>query len=115
MENEYGYYEAAYGEGGKSYTQWAAKMALSQNTGVPWIMCQQWDAPDPVVRISNMKIGTKNEKIFFFGPKLKKIITLGTKIDSSLFYYNNWTCAYDPKRVMIQHVIKMILFCSNDY
>ncbi|KAM0009673.1 putative beta-galactosidase [Helianthus debilis subsp. tardiflorus] len=39
VENEYGYYEAAYGEGGKRYTQWAAKMALSQNIGVPWIMC----------------------------------------------------------------------------
>ncbi|XP_023769105.1 beta-galactosidase 10 [Lactuca sativa] len=53
VENEYGYYEAAYGEGGKSYTQWAAKMALSQNTGVPWIMCQQWDAPDPVINTCN--------------------------------------------------------------
>lgn len=24
-------------------------MALSQNTGIPWIMCEQFDAPDPVV------------------------------------------------------------------
>lgn len=31
---------------------WSAKMALSQNIGVPWIMCQQYDAPDPVVRNS---------------------------------------------------------------
>nr|XP_043627356.1 beta-galactosidase 10 [Erigeron canadensis] len=53
VENEYGYYETAYGEGGKAYTQWAAKMALSQNTGVPWIMCQQWDAPDPVINTCN--------------------------------------------------------------
>jgi hypothetical protein len=30
---------------------WAASMALAQDTGVPWIMCQQPDAPDPVVRI----------------------------------------------------------------
>lgn len=58
VENEYGYYETAYGEGGKTYTQWAAKMALSQNTGVPWIMCQQWDAPDPVV--SNLNRHTLN-------------------------------------------------------
>lgn len=50
VENEYGYYENAYGEGGKRYASWAAKMAVSQNTGVPWIMCQQYDAPDPVVR-----------------------------------------------------------------
>ncbi|XP_076901301.1 beta-galactosidase 3-like [Bidens hawaiensis] len=28
-------------------------MALSQNTGVPWIMCQQWDAPDPVINTCN--------------------------------------------------------------
>lgn len=49
MENEYGFYENAYGEGGKRYALWAAKMALSQNTGIPWIMCEQFDAPDPVV------------------------------------------------------------------
>ncbi|KAI7757809.1 hypothetical protein M8C21_029185 [Ambrosia artemisiifolia] len=53
VENEYGFYEPAYGEGGKLYTQWAAKMALSQNTGVPWIMCQQWDTPDPVINTCN--------------------------------------------------------------
>ncbi|KAK3035261.1 hypothetical protein RJ639_034698 [Escallonia herrerae] len=49
VENEYGFYESAYGEGGKAYALWAAKMALSQNIGVPWIMCQQFDAPEPVV------------------------------------------------------------------
>ncbi|KAM3319362.1 beta-galactosidase 10 [Capsicum chacoense] len=53
VENEYGYYENAYGEGGKRYALWAAKMALSQNTGVPWIMCQQYDAPDPVIDTCN--------------------------------------------------------------
>lgn len=51
IENEYGYYEKFYGEGGKQYAMWAARMAVSQNTGVPWVMCQQWDAPDPVVRL----------------------------------------------------------------
>ena len=50
IENEYGYYESSYGDAGKRYALWAAKMALSQNTGVPWIMCQQWDVPAPVVR-----------------------------------------------------------------
>ncbi|XP_021770810.1 beta-galactosidase 10-like [Chenopodium quinoa] len=28
-------------------------MALSQNIGVPWIMCQQWDKPDPVINTCN--------------------------------------------------------------
>ncbi|KAI5674488.1 hypothetical protein M9H77_14852 [Catharanthus roseus] len=53
VENEYGFYETAYGEGGKRYALWAAKMALSQNTGVPWIMCEQFDAPDPVIDTCN--------------------------------------------------------------
>ncbi|XP_071722520.1 beta-galactosidase 10 [Rutidosis leptorrhynchoides] len=53
VENEYGYYEKFYGEGGKRYAQWSARMAVAQNTGVPWIMCQQWDAPDPVINTCN--------------------------------------------------------------
>ncbi|RVW55025.1 Beta-galactosidase 10 [Vitis vinifera] len=48
VENEYGDTERIYGDGGKPYAMWAANMALSQNIGVPWIMCQQYDAPDPV-------------------------------------------------------------------
>ncbi|KAM7493481.1 hypothetical protein LguiB_028090 [Lonicera macranthoides] len=53
VENEYGFYETAYGEGGKAYALWAANMALSQDIGVPWIMCQQWDAPYPVINTCN--------------------------------------------------------------
>ncbi|KAB1210500.1 Beta-galactosidase 3 [Morella rubra] len=53
IENEYGYYEGAYGDGGKRYAMWAASMAVSQNIGVPWIMCQQWDAPDTVIDTCN--------------------------------------------------------------
>lgn len=49
VENEYGFYESAYGEAGKRYTIWAANMSVSQNTGVPWIMCQQFDPPATVV------------------------------------------------------------------
>ncbi|CAA6663846.1 unnamed protein product [Spirodela intermedia] len=53
IENEYGDTEAAYGDGGKRYAMWAAAMALSQNIGVPWIMCQQYDAPDNVINTCN--------------------------------------------------------------
>uniref|UniRef100_A0A7N0U170 Beta-galactosidase n=1 Tax=Kalanchoe fedtschenkoi TaxID=63787 RepID=A0A7N0U170_KALFE len=53
IENEYGFYQGAYGEKGTSYAMWAAKMAVSQNIGVPWIMCQQNDAPDPVINTCN--------------------------------------------------------------
>lgn len=49
IENEFGPVEWEIGAPGKSYTQWAAKMAVGLNTGVPWIMCKQEDAPDPIV------------------------------------------------------------------
>lgn len=39
------------GAPGKAYSNWAAKMAVGLGTGVPWVMCKQDDAPDPVVRI----------------------------------------------------------------
>ncbi|XP_047978303.1 beta-galactosidase 10 [Salvia hispanica] len=53
VENEYGFYESAYGEAGKRYTIWAANMSVSQNTGVPWIMCMQFDPPDTVIDTCN--------------------------------------------------------------
>ena len=49
IENEYGNIESSYGKGGKEYVKWAARMALSLGAGVPWVMCKQTDAPDPVV------------------------------------------------------------------
>ncbi|KAL5705655.1 hypothetical protein ACHQM5_023930 [Ranunculus cassubicifolius] len=48
IENEYGNIMKDYKEAGKSYIKWCAKMAESQNIGVPWIMCQQNDAPQPM-------------------------------------------------------------------
>ncbi|XP_044480670.1 beta-galactosidase 8 [Mangifera indica] len=53
IENEYGNIDSAYGAAGKSYIKWAASMAVSQNTGVPWVMCQQSDAPDPMINTCN--------------------------------------------------------------
>lgn len=49
IENEYGNVDAAYGAPGKAYMRWAAGMAVALDTGVPWVMCQQDDAPDPLV------------------------------------------------------------------
>ncbi|KAL2328638.1 hypothetical protein Fmac_022065 [Flemingia macrophylla] len=53
VENEYGNIEAAYGPAAKSYVNWAASMATSLDTGVPWVMCQQEDAPDPIINTCN--------------------------------------------------------------
>ncbi|XP_031489155.1 beta-galactosidase-like [Nymphaea colorata] len=53
IENEYGPEEWEIGAPGKAYTAWAADMAVSLGTGVPWIMCKQDDAPDPIINTCN--------------------------------------------------------------
>ncbi|XP_073033996.1 beta-galactosidase-like isoform X1 [Primulina eburnea] len=53
IENEYGPVEWEIGAPGKAYTAWAAKMAVGLNTGVPWIMCKQETAPDPIIDTCN--------------------------------------------------------------
>ncbi|XP_043696699.1 beta-galactosidase 8 [Telopea speciosissima] len=53
IENEYGNVDSRYGPAAKSYISWAAAMATSLNTGVPWVMCQQANAPDPVINTCN--------------------------------------------------------------
>eukprot|EP00250_Pteridium_aquilinum_P015845 c22797_g1_i1 orf=77-2668(+) len=53
IENEYGNIDSSYGEAGKTYIKWAAEMAIGLNTGVPWIMCNQVDAPDPIINTCN--------------------------------------------------------------
>ncbi|XP_054776094.1 beta-galactosidase 7-like [Prosopis cineraria] len=53
IENEYGNIMSGYGDAGKQYVKWCAEMALAQNIGVPWIMCQQNDAPSTVIQTCN--------------------------------------------------------------
>ncbi|XVF35016.1 hypothetical protein REPUB_Repub18cG0108700 [Reevesia pubescens] len=53
IENEFGPVEWEIGAPGKAYTKWAAQMAVKLGTGVPWIMCKQDDAPDPVINTCN--------------------------------------------------------------
>ncbi|KAL0417735.1 UNVERIFIED_CONTAM: Beta-galactosidase 8 [Sesamum radiatum] len=53
IENEYGNIDSAYGNSAKTYINWAAAMATSLDTGVPWVMCQQSDAPNPIINTCN--------------------------------------------------------------
>ncbi|XP_022961111.1 beta-galactosidase 7-like [Cucurbita moschata] len=53
IENEYGNVMTPYGDAGKAYINWCAQMAESLNIGVPWIMCQQSDAPQPMINTCN--------------------------------------------------------------
>ncbi|GJN30378.1 hypothetical protein PR202_gb18679 [Eleusine coracana subsp. coracana] len=51
IENEYGPEGKEFGAAGKSYINWAAKMAVGLGTGVPWVMCKEEDAPDPMAHV----------------------------------------------------------------
>ncbi|KAJ0026059.1 hypothetical protein Pint_09031 [Pistacia integerrima] len=51
IENEYG--PESKGASGHAYINWAAKMAVALDTGVPWVMCKEDDAPDPVINACN--------------------------------------------------------------
>lgn len=72
IENEYGTESKLFGEAGYNYMTWAANMAVGLQTGVPWVMCKEADAPDPVVSNSfrslllflhNSKMKSTNRKI----------------------------------------------------
>ncbi|MED6196943.1 Beta-galactosidase 16 [Stylosanthes scabra] len=81
IENEYGNVEKAYHEQGSSYIRWAAQMAVGLQTGVPWVMCKQDDAPDPMINACNsMKCGTT-----FKGPNSPNKPSIWTE---------NWTSFY---------------------
>ncbi|KAL2897721.1 Beta-galactosidase 7 [Bienertia sinuspersici] len=53
IENEYDNVISSYGDAGKLYVNWCANMAVSQNIGVPWIMCLQKEAPQPIINTCN--------------------------------------------------------------
>ncbi|KAJ3680253.1 hypothetical protein LUZ60_016531 [Juncus effusus] len=53
IENEYGNIMDGYHQAGKDYIKWAAEFADSLKPGVPWIMCQQADAPQPMINTCN--------------------------------------------------------------
>ncbi|KAK6923722.1 Glycoside hydrolase 35, catalytic domain, partial [Dillenia turbinata] len=81
IENEYQNVEAAFHEKGTSYVKWAAQMAVGLQTGVPWIMCKQADAPDPVINTCNgMRCGET-----FAGPNSPNKPSIWTE---------NWTSFY---------------------
>uniref|UniRef100_A0A0A8YH38 Beta-galactosidase n=1 Tax=Arundo donax TaxID=35708 RepID=A0A0A8YH38_ARUDO len=53
IENEYGNIKKDHVTEGDRYLEWAAQMALSTQTGVPWIMCKQSTAPGEVIPTCN--------------------------------------------------------------
>ncbi|KAL9414814.1 hypothetical protein AB3S75_043137 [Citrus x aurantiifolia] len=53
IENEYEPEREEFGSAGEAYMKWAAEMAVELNTEVPWVMCKEEDAPDPVINTCN--------------------------------------------------------------
>ncbi|XP_075491404.1 beta-galactosidase 15-like [Primulina tabacum] len=53
IENEYGNVINSYGDQGKSYINWCANFAESLDIGVPWIMCEEKDAPPSMINTCN--------------------------------------------------------------
>ncbi|KAF7816832.1 beta-galactosidase 16-like [Senna tora] len=81
IENEYSMIEGAFHERGPPYVRWAAQMAVGLQTGVPWAMCKQDDAPDPLINTCNgMECGKT-----FKGPNSPNKPSLWTE---------NWTSFY---------------------
>ncbi|TYH31708.1 hypothetical protein ES288_A01G194100v1 [Gossypium darwinii] len=81
IENEYNTIQRAFREKGDSYVQWAGKLALSLNANVPWIMCKQRDAPDPIINTCNGRHCGDT----FYGPNKRNKPALWTE---------NWTAQY---------------------
>ncbi|KAK3195414.1 hypothetical protein Dsin_026724 [Dipteronia sinensis] len=53
IENEYEPERKRFGTAGQAYMEWAAKIAVGLDTGVPWVMCKDEGAPDPVINTCN--------------------------------------------------------------
>ncbi|GKV41631.1 hypothetical protein SLEP1_g49137 [Rubroshorea leprosula] len=53
IENEYGDVMKAYGDEGKRYLNWCAKLVNDLHIGIPWIMCKQNDSPWPIINTCN--------------------------------------------------------------
>ncbi|XP_027368337.1 beta-galactosidase 16-like [Abrus precatorius] len=81
IENEYGTVERAFHESGVSYIHWAAQMAVGLQTGVPWIMCKQDDAPDPVINTCN-------------GLRCGKTFARPNSLNKPSLWTENWTSRY---------------------
>ncbi|KAL6565479.1 hypothetical protein OROHE_004534 [Orobanche hederae] len=54
IENEYAPLSLKLGNPGYQYMTWAANMTVRMDTGVPWEMCKEDDAPDPVINMHGL-------------------------------------------------------------
>nr|CAD1830526.1 unnamed protein product [Ananas comosus var. bracteatus] len=81
IENEYNNIGNYFKLAGKKYIEWAGEMANQTNTGVPWVMCKQNNAPQTVINACNGRNCGDN----FAGPNHPTKPVLWTE---------NWTAQY---------------------
>ncbi|MCD7473632.1 Beta-galactosidase 7 [Datura stramonium] len=91
IENEYGnsHIESEYGNDGKIYIEECAKFAESLNIGVPWIMCQQQDAPHSIINTANGYYADG----FYPTRKIPKMWT-----ENWTGWFKDWNKGKDPHR-----------------
>ncbi|GER49164.1 beta-galactosidase [Striga asiatica] len=112
IENEYQNVERAFHDKGPPYVLWAAKMAVGLKTGVPWIMCKQDDAPDPVINTCNgIRCGET-----FSGPNSANKPALWTE-NWTHFYYDpapldEYGLITQPKWGHLQELHAAVKLCS---
>ncbi|KAL2530667.1 Beta-galactosidase 7 [Forsythia ovata] len=104
IENEYGNVISSYGDVGKAYINWCASMAKSLDIGVPWIMCQEDDAPEPMLNTCN---GYYCDQFTPNNPKTPKIWT-----ENWTGWFKNWG-GLDPKRTAEDVAFAVARFYQN--
>lgn len=71
-------------------------MAVAQNIGVPWIMCQQFDTPDPVVRdlsakpFQNFQLGIANLQFEYIQENISTKFEHRRHTALHAQYHNEW-------------------------
>ncbi|KAI3785353.1 hypothetical protein L1987_44471 [Smallanthus sonchifolius] len=98
IENEYQMIEGAFHKDGTRYVNWTAQMAVSQNTGEPWMMCKQDAAPGPVINTCNGKRCGETWK----GPN---------SLNKPSLWTENWT-SLQPKYGHLKHMHAALKLCS---
>ncbi|KAJ8645058.1 hypothetical protein MRB53_006806 [Persea americana] len=102
IENEYGPVEWEIGAPGQAYTKWAANMAVGLGTGVPWVMCKQDDAPDPIINTCN------DHYCDWFSPNKNYKPTMWTEAWTSWFTAFGGPVPYRPAEDMAFAIAKFI-------
>ncbi|GAB4833512.1 hypothetical protein Ancab_031756 [Ancistrocladus abbreviatus] len=105
IENEYGNIMGSYGDAGKGYIEWCAKMAESKHIGVPWFMTQQSNPPAPMINTSN---GFYCDQ---FWPSSKTMPKMWTENWSSwgvIFTFTDWGGREPRRTAEICHLLLVV-------